>query len=138
MDIPFEPERYEKLKQTNGINTFMVYNALYQQKDYANVDWSTTQAEYKDLAAQNQLRVAVPALKEERLHELREKWGGHYDVEALSYLETLYEGIVQTQNIGSALNGDQALKFVKFLMKLMCVYKRAKSLISYLPHTTNS
>lgn len=113
MDIPFEPERYEKLKQTNGINTFMVYNALYQQKDYANVDWATTQAEYKDLAAQNQLRVAVPALKEERLHELREKWGGHYDVEALSYLETLYEGIVQTQNIGSALNGDQALKICK-------------------------
>ena len=52
------------------------------------------------------------------MRELKEKWGPNYDYDALMYLENLYNGLLMTQNVNGALQGDQALKICKISFEL--------------------
>jgi hypothetical protein len=42
-------------------------------------------------------------LEDERKKYLKERWGANYDDEALNYLENLYNGMTNTQNVNGAL-----------------------------------
>jgi hypothetical protein len=55
----------------------------------------------------------LPAIAEAREKELKEKWGANYDMEALMYLEGLFNGLMTTQNVNGALQIDQAKKICK-------------------------
>lgn len=60
----------------------------------------------------------LPILRDRHKRELQEKWGFNYDDEALFYLDTLYEGLLATQNVSGALQMDQALKLCKISYEL--------------------
>ena len=62
----------------------------------------------------------IPLLSDKRRNELRAKWGGNYDDEALNYLENLLKGLISSQNINGALQSDQALKICKISYELDC------------------
>lgn len=112
MDIPFDPARFEELHKDSS-KPFIAYAGLYLEDEYEGIDWSSYFKEFKDLEKLGVIREELPLLGDERRAELREKWGSNYDDEALNYLESLYNGLLMTQNISGALNGDQALKICK-------------------------
>ena len=121
LDIPFEIDRFEELRRTNSAPDLLkAYNLIYFSEEYDNIDWKSYQEAYKELEAAGALDDAVPGLAEEKRHRLQEKWGFNYDDEALIYLENLYDGLLLTQNINGALQGDQAVKICKISYEIDC------------------
>ncbi len=121
LDIPFEIDRFEELCHTNSAPDLLkAYNLIYFSEEYDNIDWKSYQEAYKELEAAGALDDAVPGLAEEKRHRLQEKWGFNYDDEALIYLENLYDGLLLTQNINGALQGDQAVKICKISYEIDC------------------
>ena len=121
LDIPFELDRFEELKKTNSAADLLkAYNLIYFSDEFNGIDWSSYQEAYKELDAAGALDEVVPGLAEEKRHKLQEKWGFNYDDEALAYLENLYDGLLLTQNINGALQGDQAIKICKISYEIDC------------------
>lgn len=122
LDIPFESSKFEELRPTHSAPELLkAYNLIYFGEEYDNIDWTSYQEAYKELEASGALdETVVPGIAEERRHQLQEKWGFNYDDEALNYLENLYDGLLLTQNINGALQGDQALKICKISYEIDC------------------
>ena len=93
---------------------------IYFSDEYDELDWSSYQEAYRELNAAGALDEVVPGLTDEKCRKLQEKWGYNYDEEALHYLENLYDGLLLTQNINGALQGDQALKICKISYEIDC------------------
>ncbi len=121
VDMPFEPSKFEQLRESNtAAGLLRAYGMLYSNDEYENIDWGSYNEAYKELDALGALSDAIPELANEQRHKLQEKWGFNYDDEALSYLENLYDGLLLTQNINGALQGDQALKICKISYEIDC------------------
>ena len=120
LDIPFEPTTFVDLtkKHDRGETLIKAYNLMYGAEEYDSLDWSSYNESYKDLEKKNILIDVVPGLADERRHQLQEKWGFNYEIEELTYLENLYDGLLMTQNINGALQGDQALKICKISLEI--------------------
>ena len=117
-DIPFIPAEYEKLKTTNGDNTFIIYNQIFHSSDYIHVNWKKYWEIFKKLESEQLIEEELPLLKEEKFSRLREKWGANYSDEELNYLESLYKGILTSQNVNGALQVDQAEKLCKISLEI--------------------
>jgi len=114
LDIPFVPEKFEELRAGNSAEGLLkAYNSIYLSEEYEGIDWGSYNDAYKELKDQGALVDVIPILKDEERQKLLEKWGMNYDDEALRYLENLYNGLLLTQNINGALQGDQAIKICK-------------------------
>ena len=121
LDIPFEMERYEELRKTNSAPDLLkAYNTIYFSEEFNGIDWKSYQEAYEELDAAGALDDVVPGLADEKRRKLQEKWGYNYDDEALNYLENLYDGLLLTQNINGALQGDQAIKICKISYEIDC------------------
>ena len=121
IDIPFEPTKYEELRVTNtAAGLLKAYNLIYFSEEYERIDWGSYNQAYEELKERGALIDVVPILGEEERQKLRDKWGANYDEEALRYLENLYDGLLLTQNINGALQGDQALKICKISYEIDC------------------
>lgn len=112
-DIPFIPNEYEKVRDTNPLNTFTVYSKIFSTSPYNSLEWADLFKEFRRLRAEGNLESQLPLLKDKRREELHLRWGYNYDDEALAYLENLYLGLQNTQNIAGAVQADQALKLCK-------------------------
>ena len=114
LDIPFEPSKFEELREGKTVVELLkAYNLIYFAEEYEGVDWGHFNEAYKELQRNGALEDVVPGLADERRRKLIEKWGANYEDDALLYLENLYDGLLLTQNINGALQGDQALKICK-------------------------
>ena len=121
LDMPFDIKVYEELRQNNESEALLqAYTMRMGSEAYENMDWTSYQEAYKELEARGALVDAIPGLAEEEERKLQEKWGMNYDEEALIYLENLYDGLLLTQNINGALQGDQALKICKISYEIDC------------------
>lgn len=121
LDIPFKMDKFEELRQTNtAAGLLKAYNTICFSEEYENIDWKSYQEAYKELDAAGALDEVVPGLADEKRRKLQEKWGFNYDDEALVYLENLYDGLLLTQNINGALQGDQAVKICKISYEIDC------------------
>lgn len=121
LDIPFEIKRFEELRKTNSAPELLkAYNTIYFSEEYEGIDWKSYQEAYKELDAAGALDDVVPGLADDKRRKLQEKWGFNYDDEALAYLENLYDGLLLTQNINGALQGDQAVKICKISYEIDC------------------
>jgi hypothetical protein len=56
-----------------------------------------------ELRAAGHLEDELPEVAEQKRKELKEKWGKNYDDEALAYLDDLYRGLLNTQNVNGKL-----------------------------------
>ena len=114
LDIPFQLDKFEELRLTHSAPELLKsYNLIYFTDEYEGIDWQSYQEAYRELDAAGALDEVVPGLSDDKRRKLQEKWGYNYDEEALTYLENLYDGLLLTQNINGALQGDQALKICK-------------------------
>lgn len=114
LDIPFQLDKFEELRSTHSAPELLKsYNLIYFTDEYEGIDWQSYQEAYRELDAAGALDEVVPGLSDDKRRKLQEKWGYNYEEEALTYLENLYDGLLLTQNINGALQGDQALKICK-------------------------
>lgn len=114
LDIPLKIDTFVELRPTHSAPELLKsYNLIWFTEEYDDIDWSSYQEAYRELDAAGALDEVVPGLSDEKRRKLQEKWGYNYDEEALTYLENLYDGLLLTQNINGALQGDQALKICK-------------------------
>ena len=112
-DIPFIPSEFERLHDMNGEDVFPVYATVFKDSQFENLGWSDYFKQFKVLKEQGVIEDALPELYEEKYEKLRRKWGSNYDDEALNYLEDLYKGLLNTQNVNGSLQQDQAFKICK-------------------------
>ena len=119
-DIPFVPREWERLFEMNGSRTFAVYAEVFAQTEYEGLGWDEYYKAFKDLKAGGDSDDELPGLAEKKRKQLQERWGPNYDDEALRYLESLYNGLMTTQNVNGALQVDQALKICKMSYEIDC------------------
>lgn len=118
LDIPWIPSEYERLKEQHGDTAFSTYASIFSETEYENLTWGDYFEEFKKLQAAGVIIDELPLLQDKRRQELKEKWGFNYDDEELHYLESLYDGLLLTQNITGALQIDQAKKLCKISCEL--------------------
>lgn len=112
-NIPFVPAKWEEIHESDTVQPFTTYATFFQQQPYCQFTWSDYYKRFSELKEKHQIEAQLPEIAEEHLRQLREKWGGNYDDEALLYLEHLLEGLMRTQSVNGALQMDQALKLCK-------------------------
>lgn len=117
-DIPFVPSEFERLHEMNGDKVFPVYAKVFLSSDYNGLDWGIYFRRFKELKKAGLIDDELPIIKEKKLSQLKEKWGANYDEEELHYLEGLYDGMLQTQNVNGALQDDQAKKLCKISLEI--------------------
>ena len=117
-DIPFVPSEFERLHEMNGDKVFPVYAKVFLSSDYNGLDWGVYFKKFKELKEAGLIDDELPVIKEKKLSQLKEKWGANYDEEELHYLEGLYDGMLQTQNVNGALQDDQAKKLCKISLEI--------------------
>lgn len=114
VDIPFIPARWQSLYDQQKEKAIVSYAHLFQNAEYSHIGWREYQKKYEELRDEGTLaQEVIPGLEAQRREELKIKWGSNYDDEELSYLERLYQGVINTQNISGDLQNDQALKLCK-------------------------
>lgn len=118
LDIPFIPERWVKYYEINGAVAISTYVETIYQESYPMLDWKKVNDNYIKLKEQEKLDEAMPQLKEEKLRKLRTKWGEEYVDSEILYMEDLFQGILQTQNVNGKLQTDDAIKLCKISLLL--------------------
>ena len=114
IDIPFIPKKFEELRAKNGdANVIPLYAEIFSKGDYAGLGWEEYNEQFKQLRDSGDIDYELPRLDKYKIATLREKWGGDYAEDELRYLERLYDGLLASQNVSGAINGDQALKLCK-------------------------
>lgn len=119
-DLPFVPSEFEKLHSMNGNDVFPKYAEVFQSSEYEGLGWDDYFKEFLKLKAEGRIEEELPQLADDKRLKLKQKWGPNYDDEALQYLEQLYNGLLQTQNVAGALQADQALKICKTSYEIDC------------------
>ena len=112
-DIPFVPREWEKLREMSEQDIFYRYASIFLGEEYEGIGWSDYHKAFLELKAAGVLEEELPEIAEKKERELKDKWGGNYDAEALRYLENLFNGLMTTQNVNGALQIDQAKKICK-------------------------
>lgn len=112
-DIPFVPKEWERLREMSEREVFHRYATIFLSTEYEGIGWADYYKAFKELKRQGSIEDELPEIAEHRERELKEKWGGNYDMEALQYLEGLFNGLMTTQNVNGALQVDQAKKICK-------------------------
>ena len=113
LDIPFEPKTFEDLvkKHDNPASLLKAYNMMYGGEEYADLDWLSYYEAYKELEKNKALIDVVPGLSEEKIEKLQKKWGPNYDMDALEYLENLYDGLLMNREVKSSLENSAYISF---------------------------
>jgi hypothetical protein len=112
-DVPFVPREWEKLREMSDQEVFHRYATIFLNSEYEGIGWSDYYKAFKELKQSGNIEEELPEIAEKRERDLKEKWGANYDMEALLYLEGLFNGLLTTQNVNGALQVDQAKKICK-------------------------
>ena len=112
-DIPFIPREWEKIVEMNSVGAFYVYSQIFLNSEYDGLGWSDYFEAFRRLRDAGKIEEELPGLSEEKRARLQKMWGANYDDAALDYLDTLYQGLLSTQNINGKLQMDQAQKICK-------------------------
>ena len=118
LDIPFFPDEWMRLYPLNEKKTISIYCKMYKEGKSTGVDWVEANKRWKELEENKELLEKIPQFKEEETIKLKQKWGFNYTEEELSYMENLYAGIINTQNINGALQVDDTMKICKISLMI--------------------
>lgn len=118
-DIPFIVREWTRLRELNNDDTiWSVYSRVFADNVYQNFGWSSYDKEYRKLREVGLIEEEIPEVREKKYNELRHKWGANYDDSELNYLESLYKGLLVSQNVNGALQDDQAQKICKLSLEI--------------------
>ena len=119
-DIPFIVKEWERLRELNGDNAFPKYAEVFLSSEYEGIGWKEYYEEFKRIKEAGCIEEELPGLDEEKRKKQRKRWGANYDDEALDYLDSLFDGLMSTQNVNGNLQIDQARKICKMSYEIDC------------------
>ena len=117
-NIPFIPKEWENISEMNSTGAFYTYSQIFLESEYDGIEWGDYFDAFRALRDAGKIEDELPGLAEEKRARLKKFWGAGYDDEALEYLETLYQGLLSTQNINGRLQMDQAQKICKMSLEI--------------------
>lgn len=117
-DLPFIPKKWQEFWEESGNEAFPYYAAIFQGKEYETLGWGEYFEEFKKLKKSGDIEKELPVFDAELLKKMRKRWGANYSEEEFEYLENLYSGMLNTQNINGALQVDQAIKLCKISLEI--------------------
>jgi hypothetical protein len=117
-DIPFIPKEWENIAEMNAVGAFHVYASVFLNSEYDGIGWGDYFDAFRSLRDAGKIEDELPGLSEDKRARLQKMWGASYDDEALDYLDTLYQGLLSTQNINGKLQMDQAQKICKMSLEI--------------------
>ena len=118
-DIPFIVKEWTRLEELNGKeHTWPVYAKVFAADIYQSFGWGDYNKQYIKLREAGMAEDEMPLIYERKILDLKKKWGHNYSEEELYYLEDLYKGLLQTQNVNGALQIDQAQKICKLSLEI--------------------
>lgn len=120
MDVPFVPREWTRLSDMNPVNVFPRYCTIFMNSEYEGICWSDYFKAFCELRERGELENELPEVAEKKRADLKQRWGHNYDDEALAYLDKLYRGLLNTQNINGDLQKDQAEKICKISYEIDC------------------
>ena len=112
-DIPFIPKEWETISEMNTSGVFYKYAQVFLRSEYDGITWGDYFELYRTLRDAGKLEDELPGISDDKRARLKKTWGATYDDEALEYLDSLYQGLLSTQNINGKLQMDQAQKICK-------------------------
>ena len=112
-DIPFIPKEWETIAEMNTSGVFYKYAQVFLRSEYDGITWGDYFELYRTLRDAGKLEDELPGISDDKRARLKKTWGATYDDEALEYLDSLYQGLLSTQNINGKLQMDQAQKICK-------------------------
>ena len=112
-DIPFIPKEWENIAEMNAVGAFHVYASVFLNSEYDGIGWGDYFEAFRTLRDAGKIEDELPGLSDDKRARLQKMWGANYDDAALDYLDTLYQGLLSTQNINGKLQMDQAQKICK-------------------------
>jgi len=118
LNIAFDPSLWEKLFKAHKYKTFIVYANMMRESESKKINWALTNQAFLALEKEKLLEEEIPELKEEKVRKLQKKWGENYCPEELVFLEDLYKGILNSQNVNGDLQIDNAKKICKISLLL--------------------
>ena len=113
LGVPFLVDKWTKLYETTGAVCLSSYMEQVYEECYPMLDWGEVNEKYLELQKRDKLEDSIAALRMEKVKELFDKWGEEYSEKEVLYLEDLYQGILQTQNVNGKLQTDDAIKLCK-------------------------
>ena len=151
LNLPFIPKKFEELREVNKENVFPIYSRFFRSSEYERFEWKDYDNKFRELQQKNLLDRELPGVKDEYYDNLRLRWGMNYDEEELTYLESLYNGILASQNVSGALSTDQAQKLCKISLniderirsgtdfdKMMASYEKLTKIADFTPKNSRS
>ena len=151
IDIPFVPKEFERLKDINGDDVFPIYAKYFLCTEFENLGWEEYHKKYMELKEKSKLDLELPLVNESYYDDLRMRWGPEFDNEQLVYLDSLFNGLLATQNVNGALQMDQAKKLCKISLnideniragvdfdKLMGSYEKMTKIADFTPKNSKS
>ena len=118
LDLPFIPKEFERIRSECGEEAFPQYAKLFNELAFEGLGWKDYNDYYLELKNKQLLSKELPLLNDNYYDDLRLRWGSCYDEEQLDYLENLYNGLLNAQNISGALGIDQAQKLCKISLNM--------------------
>ena len=117
-DIPFIPKEWQNIADMNAVGAFYVYSQIFLNSEYDGIGWGDYFEAFRRLRDAGKMEDELPGLSEDKRARLQKTWGATYDDAALDYLDTLYQGLLSTQNINGKLQMDQAQKICKMSLEI--------------------
>ncbi|MBR2430649.1 hypothetical protein IKB17_04230 [bacterium] len=109
-DLPFDPNVWMTLADSNGQGAFKLYATQNWGKIYETINWKEVQREWDMIIQNNETHSRIKLLSQEDFKDLQEKWGRDFTQEQLLYFENMYNEIDKTQSITTAIQRDNARK----------------------------
>ena len=118
-DIPFIVKEWTRLRDLNQSDDIWgVYSTVFADECYESLGWADYNKQYLKLREAGMIEDEIPLVYEQKMKDLRKKWGANYEDSELTYLEDLYKGLLLTQNVNGALQIDQAQKICKLSLEI--------------------
>lgn len=110
--MPLLINQWTRLWKIGGERTLHLYVKFLQENagQYSDIDWTETNKKWRIMRDQGTLKNEIHGAKEEWLREMAVKWPSNTprSEEDYVYLENFYNDLVNTQNLVSATQRDDA------------------------------
>lgn len=104
LDIPFDPNEWTKLYETNRNATLPTYlELLAEEERYSGQTWAGENERWRIMRESGELDDELEVLSKAETNRLRKKWSDFYSVNELKFLEDYYSQICATQNVNTPI-----------------------------------
>lgn len=112
-DVPFIPENFTRIYQTNPNEAMGLYLDMFNQGEYERVNWAQYYEKWKNVIAEGAISKIHPAFNQKEVEDLKDRWGSSYDVETLYKLQRFYDGVKETYGFPDVITESNAMKLAK-------------------------